>query len=236
MLTHPSCHLGQYVSEQEKESKECMRSWVWELQRSSFLSPFCPMLWSLPLTSLFEFIRKAGMVTLSDITAANGFMVFSGVLPACFFFFFPCVFFSDRQGANGNWEYFTLCLVVLPKSRALGSTEWALWETGLGLYAQLHWDLGSGSSVGQVTREGYREQAQGHHVHPLAPTQTMWNLPWDQKMPDMGNLESVASRFPGPRLCFFLCVMGALYFLSVTGGRWPGVLEVKKKKSYLQQF
>lgn len=75
-------------------------------------------------------------------------------------------------------------------------------EAGLVLLEQLRWDFRSGSSVGQVTREGHRERAQGHHVHHLAHLQTMWNFLWDWKMPDVAHLESVASRFPGPILVF----------------------------------
>lgn len=49
-------------------------------------------------------------------------------------------------------------------------------------------------------------------------------------MPDVANLESVASRFPGPCSCF-QDAMGSLYFLNVTGGCWPrGAWSENKKK------
>lgn len=179
-------------------------------------------------------MRKAEMVVLSDSVAINtccGFQWGSVFLVSL------VAFFSDRQGpghhfkegANENRKYFLACSTVLPKRRTLASTEWTLWEAGLVLLQQLRWDFRSGSSVGQVTGEGHRERAQGHHVHHLAHLQTMWNFLWDWKTPDVAHLESVASRFPGPILVFNMqWVLRTVWtFLELAD---LGELEVKKKK------
>lgn len=179
-------------------------------------------------------MRKAEMVVLSDSVAINtccDFQWGSGFLVSL------VAFFSDRQGpghhfkegANENWKYFLACSTVLPKRRILASTEWTLREAGLVLLEQLRWDFRSGSSVGQVTGEGHRERAQGHHVHHLAHLQTMWNFLWDWKTPDVAHLESVASRFPGPIFVFNMqWVLRTVWtFLELAD---LGELEVKKKR------
>lgn len=177
------------------------------------------------------------MVVLSDSVAINTCCDFQW---GSVFLVSLVAFFSDRQGpghhfkegANANWKYFLACSTVLPKRGTLASTKWTLGEAGLVL-EQLHWDFGSGSSVGQVTGEGHREWAQGHHVHHLAHLQNMWNLLWDWKMPDVAHVESVASRFPGPILVFNMqWVLRTVWtFLELAD---LGELEVKK--SDMQQF